>query len=335
METTMTIEVSLASRTDYDAISAFIDRYWAPRHIYCRSKALFEWAFGPSPDWRQDGYCFALARSAGQVIGILGGTPFTLNRFGAESKSCWLANWMVLPEHRRSGAGLRLMRIFSHDLGFDVFSIGLGKQVVPLYRAMRWRVMENFPRWVLVAPGAGARVRRFLSIRFPDWKEDKLNELAEMLGGVKDLDDPFESVPFDASWDEKGWPGFAPEIIGAKRDCRYLEWRYLKHPHFDYQFIVVPEGDRLGLLVWRKEDIIRRDGGPDEVVERAARIVDFLPSSKENARQLTSALIGEMKNHGLAFADFYGTHDRFGRWMEAAGFRRLDQRPVGKQFPSR
>ena len=58
-------------------------------------------------------------------------------------------------------------------------------------------------------------------------------------------------------WDEKDWPNssHAAQTIGAARDTDFLTWRYKNHPDFDYKFLIVPEGKRTGLAVWRLETI--------------------------------------------------------------------------------
>ena len=104
------------------------------------------------------------------------------------------------------------------------------------------------------------------------------------------------------------------------RDSRYLTWRYLDHPRFQYRLITIPEGKRTGLLVWRLETIRRSTPNGLEDVDRMGRIVELLPASPENAQCLLQSCVQAMRAEGAFGADFYGFHAATNRYLDEAGF---------------
>ena len=109
----MAITFRFANRDEYARLSRFLHEYWAKDHAYCRMPELFEWTFRRSTHWPEDQYSFALAEDNGELAGILGGIPFTFNAFGKESRSVWIVNYVISPEHRKGHAGVATVKPIS------------------------------------------------------------------------------------------------------------------------------------------------------------------------------------------------------------------------------
>ena len=192
------------------------------------------------------------------------------------------------------------------------------------------------PRHFGLLPGAEERMTRLLGIAYPDRPEERARELARLTTILPPKDPANEaSAELPESWDEADWPRLAKATVGAARDRDFLEWRYSSHPLFEYRFIVSPEGDRRGLLVWRLETIRKAtpEGGREDV-EKIARLLEFLPASEENGRELLAHFWREVAAADAIGADYYGYHGPTREALSALGFRALSEEDADA-IPSR
>lgn len=325
-----------ANRDEYGRISRFLHDHWANNHVYCRDKPLFDWTFDRRSEWCEDGYSFALAEDDGELVGILGGIPFSFNCFGRRSHGVWIANWVISPEHRRGPTALKLLSTFRRPDFQPVVAFGINAATVPVYKILRGEVLPAAPRYFAVLPGAAGRMARLISLANPSWSAERAQELAERLvlerSGVKR---PIAGSAIPADWDEANWVEIAERTVGAARDKAYLSWRYLAHPRFQYRVIAVPEGRRTGLLVWRLETIHRQVDGQLWAVDDVGRIVEFLPASPEGARLLVNELLAQLATCGALGADFYGFHGPTRTLLVEEGFADLSTIADHTAIPSR
>jgi GNAT acetyltransferase-like protein len=331
----MTVEFRYAGFDEYEKVRRFLDSYWATDHVYVRVPQLFHWTFQGNSLWDRDEYCLALAEDHGEIVGMLGGIPFVFNCLGDTSPAVWIVNYIVRPDYRRGSTALRLLDMFRRPFG-TVISFGNNPAVVPLYRALRARILMEIPRHFMILPHAMSRLANLLRITYPDWRSDRAEKLAAYFQ-VADI--PPVSIPsinyLSTNWDEDGWPQFASKLVGAARDFDYLTWRYQRHPCFRYRFITVQEGNRMGLLIWRLETIRRVTLHGLEDVDRIGRLVEFLPSSRNNAKDLLALLWHELAEADAFAADYYGYHGESRRWLQESGFREISGHPDGPALPSR
>lgn len=331
----MAVTYRYANLDEYPKIANFLNEYWASNHVYVRDKALFDWTFQSSL-WTESGYCFALAEDNSELVGILGGIPFIFNTFGKRSPGVWIANYVVRPDHRKGSAALTLLSQFRKPSMHAVIASGINPATSAIYRVLRGEVLPYMPRRVAVFPGATERMERLLSIAHPDWAADRVRTLAGAFafrGHDGNAGLSGDSLP--VAWDDIDWPEIAESTIGVARDSRYLNWRYLEHPRFQYRLITIPEGLRTGLLVWRLETIRRSTPNGLEDVDRMGRIVELLPASAENAQCLLRSCVQAMRAEGAFAADFYGYHAATNRYLDDAGFVATKSHPDGEHVPSR
>lgn len=331
----MTVTFRYAEQGDYPAISRFLDTYWAKDHAYVRLPQLFEWTFGRKNLWTQSDYSFALVEDKGEVVGILGAIPHVFNCLGETLRGVWTVNYMLHPDYRRGMTAIQLLNRFRR--GFNVtISFGNNAEVVPLYRGLRARLLMDMPRHFVVLPGAVGRMANLLRLTYPDWSEQRAETLAEAFSRI---DVPSTSVQssdvLPATWDSHDWARLAPRMIGAVRDVDYLTWRYSKHPLFQYRFLAVPEGDRTGLIVWRLETIRRSTPQGLVEVDRIGRLVEFLPSSHDNARILLFSFVHALAGADAMGADYYNYYGESRAWLQDSGFQVVNSHPEGQAIPSR
>jgi Acetyltransferase (GNAT) domain len=332
----MTTEFRYLKFGEFHRVGRFLNEYWAKGHVYARMPQLFDWTFSRRTGWDREEYSFAVAEDKGEIVGILGAIPFVFNCLGRRSRAVWLVNYMVRPDYRQGPIALRLLGMFGPD-HFDVTATaGLNPGLIPLLKALRWQLLEDFPRHFLVLPRAVERMVELLRLAYPDWQADRANTLARFFEwrGVFETALPCEKrVP--PGWDRLDWPQIASRTIGAVRDLDYLTWRYLEHPCFKYQFIALPEEERTGLAVWRLETIHMATPRGLEEVDRIGRLVEFLPVSEHNAKNLLSLFVQELHNANAFAADYYGYHGETRAWLRKFGFHGVDGHPDGQTIPTR
>ena len=165
----MTVEFRFAKFGEYQRISQFLDTYWAKDHAYVRLPQLFDWTFGRKNLWDHEGYSFILAEDKGEIVGILGGIPFVFNCLGKASWAVWAANYMVRPDYRRGPTAIRLLGMLRRPPYDTVIAFGVSPSGVPIYRLLRWQVLENIPRHFATLPDATGRMVHLLRLAHPDW----------------------------------------------------------------------------------------------------------------------------------------------------------------------
>lgn len=330
------MQFRFANGDEYPAISEFLDTHWSKGHIYTRDQELFRWTFRRPQQWEQDGYSFALAEDNGELVGILGGIPFVFNTFGQKSRGVWIVNYVIRPDHRKGTGALQLLSMFRKAPFEATVAAGITKESSVIYRVLRGQVLDPIPRHFMVLPSGGERFVRLLTIAHPDWPMERVEALRAALE-LKTISrtqvESYAGLPAD--WDQKHWPNFAEKTVGAERDSDYLCWRYQRHPRFEYRFISVADGTRSGLAVWRLETIRQRTGKGLEDVDRIGRLVEFLPASEQNARDLLTAFSQELGAAGAFGADYYGFHGPSRAWLIDSGFTAVSGLADGAGIPTR
>ncbi len=332
----MSLTFRYANLNEYDRISRFIDDHWAKNHIYVRDKRLFEWTFRRSGHWAQDGYSVALAEDGAELAGILGGIPFELNAFGKSSQGVWIVNYAMRPDYRKGSGALQLLSMFRKDPFAAVIASGLNPETTIIYRVLRGLVLPETPRHLAILPNAQERVAALLRLTYPDWPEERVVNLAQAF----QLEDTAGSEIGAGSklpdrWDEVDWPEIAAHTVGAARNRDYLNWRYLEHPVFEYRLLTVPQGLRTGLAVWRLENIVRTTTEGRQSVDRIGRLVEFMPASPDNARDLIRAFVQQLQACDALGADFYGYHGPHRQMLQENGFKAVETHSDGGMIPSR
>jgi len=332
----MPVTFRFASAGEYRQISRFLDEFWAKNHIYVRSQPLFDWTFHRTSHWPADQYSFAVSEDGGELTGILGGIPFTFNNFGKTSRGVWIVNYVVRPDHRKGAAALQLLSTFRRPEFDPVIAFGINPATSAIYRVLRGRVLPEIPRSLLLLPEARDRFVQLLKTAYPDSAGSDAEDLTEFFARpMQNHKEVSASAAIPSTWDECDWPSIASVTVGAARDSEFLAWRYQRHPRFEYRFLVVPEGRRNGLLVWRLETIRKQTPEGREDVDRIGRLVEFLPTSESNAEQLIAALVQELRVNGALGADYYGFHGPIRRSLCGLGFVPAASHPDGNKIPTR
>ena len=319
----MAIDFRYAKLDEYQRVSDFVDQHWAHDHIYTRSRPLFDWTFHRPGHWDPDSYSVSLALDRDELVGILGGIPFTMNQFGQTSKSIWIVNYVIRADYRKGATALQLLSSFRKPEFPGTVAFGINPATAVIYKVLRGQVLPEIPRHFLIMPGQSARMVKALKIAYPDWSDERATSLASAFE-LEKL--PSATASFGgavpAGWDEIDWPEHALRTIGAVRDADYMKWRYSTHPVFEYKFITVGEGSRTGLAVWRLETIRTQTPEGRKDLDTIGRLVEFLPVSSANAEALFGAFIRELGSHGSDGRGFLWISRRNTRATGGDGFPR-------------
>jgi hypothetical protein len=332
----MAVHVRYLRQDEYAIAAEFLHRYWSPNHVYTRDRRLFDWTFGRRGLAGPDEYTFAVAAEGREVVGILGGIPFAFNNHGDRDPGVWLTNWFVRPEARATGAGILLLSVFQKPRRSVLISFGITQNVAILYRQMNWSIIDNLPRFCFVLPGREARAASLFRSANPEWTWEDSAAIARWLTLEEEFAarDSFQCfLPGD--WDERGWKRWAPVSVGGARDLPYLTWRYAEHPAFHYETAVVEENGEYGLAVWRVESVRQPAVDFTEGGERIGRIVEFLPLSLQNARQLFGIIVRSLREADAVGADFYVQHAAIAETVRQIGMRDTLAHVKGMAIPSR
>jgi len=333
----MTI-IKLASNEEYASVSSFINEYWKKNHAYVESKSLFDWTFLNNPNWLSSNYSISIALNNGAIDGMLGTIPFELNIYGKSFKACWLVNWLLLPHARKGRTGLKLLNIFSKNLKYDTISFGINDTVARLYSALKWQEMPTMPRMVWINPDFSSDAEILLAKLYPNAGNDLIVRFVQSHSTeFKTINNPafdsFESIN-EKTWNKRGWDNLKVKTIGCSRDSKYLIWRYLEHPIYKYNSIVVDDGINVGLLIWRLDKASNfAHANLSSENYQFARIVEFLPNSEFNALKLLSIFIQCMKESGIQAADFYCYNKEICNLISKMGLMVMRE-TTGIQFPN-
>ncbi len=163
----MAVEFRFANFDEYPRISEFLNEFWAKNHIYTRDRALFDWTFKRPGHWDPSTYSFSLAVDGSELVGILGGIPFTLNRFGQASKAVWIVNYVIRPDYRKGAMALQLLSSLRKPEFSAVVAFGINPATVAIYQVLRGQVLPEIPRHFLVLPHQGERMAVRPETRLP------------------------------------------------------------------------------------------------------------------------------------------------------------------------
>jgi len=312
-----------------------IDDLWQRNHVYCRDVDLFNWTFNTNPNWvLKDSFSFAIAEYERKIVGILGIIPFLLNNRGAKQPGCWLVNWIVDGTYRKTGAGLSLFRWFKD---FTPVSFGINDTIARLYAAMKWSIVENIPRLLFIPAHNLARLGHLCDLCGANVSAENLSKAtSKMTFTGRDIGAGNLSLnDVHGDWDNKGWRFFESVTRGCERNFSYLNWRYQLHPTFDYKSMVLPDGEKLGLVVWRVETLRKRVAGEFVPVDKLIRVVEFLPASPANAKSLAGAVFRSIEKEDAIGADFYSFNSEINDLLVAEGFVDVAMLEFGNELPSR
>lgn len=296
----MAISIRQLDYSEWRKGQDFIDALWQKNHILARNPDLFKWQF-KSQD-APEKLNFFIAEDENQPVGCIGRIDLPCHRYGQRFSGAAMTNLISLPQYRKFGLGMKIMHASYAGRNY-VASIGINERVAKLYRLLGQYIVNPLPRYTCIGNrDALASVIPYIknaeSLTPDSFVEcGSLHTTSCFSGKIREINKL--SIHWETSldeWDQCWNKYFAPHLQGVVKNSEYLRWRYLEHPVFHYDILLVlnSENDVKGLAVMRKAEL---PGGTC-----ALRILEFMSACESTGIRLASA-IAERTPANAAFVE--------------------------------
>ncbi|MCX7310010.1 MAG: hypothetical protein NTZ72_19535 [Afipia sp.] len=265
-----------------DQLMAFFRNQWSETHILGNSIEPLDWQHRNEAENR---YNFLIAVAENDIVGMLGFIPAA--RYDASLSTAlntlWLTTWKVRADYAH-GLGVHLLRSLTlkHPHAW-IGTVGLNSSTRGIYELFGYKT-GVLPRYFLL----NERVDSFRLAAVPDnFGRPKVSSNTTTFSILDE--DNFLAVT-------DGLISEMPNQVPAKT-ARHLYNRYLKHPFYRYQALLVRDQNATAILIVRR---------CDHAGTCALRIVDFLgtPDVIAGAADALQQLLQETK---AEYLDFYCT----------------------------
>lgn len=320
------MEIRLLKIYEFDRLLEAIHDLWNPNHVYCRNPDLLKYMVYNTP-YRKD-YCgndedttYYVIFDKDKIIGFSGLIPQEGNLHG-KTVTATTGTILKVDSHYKL-IGLDLLQAgFKTNQCIHV-GLGINSRVKKLYNALGWYTFDDLPRWIWT--NNFSKLKKVFNI--PDNTNISCLQNNQCSNIIFDDGNFVDFVDKDA-WDEFYNKEFAPITIGIKRDYKFLQWRYIDYPFFNYKLIALKDalGNYKGLAVYRIEDILK---GKYQI----GRILEFIYTDIDYGIQLAAKLQTVDKN--ILFWDFYCQSSITALALERCGFIRLPANENQKYIPTR
>jgi GNAT superfamily N-acetyltransferase len=239
------LEINRRAETDRESLEAMYADVFGPDAAE-RNRARFQWQYEENPHCPPEGPEIWVAREDGVVLGQYATMPIRLLVRGRILRASWGMDVMVRPNLQRKGIGSRLFLYWDQQVEASL-GLGLSLQSYRLFRKLQWADLGPVPCYSKVLDP-----RALLGRRLPSFLASALGPLLEALlwlafparptRGAADLQlQPLRASfgpEYDALW-EKASSKF--DFV-AERKSDYLEWKYRKPPHVQYDIFEARKG---------------------------------------------------------------------------------------------
>ncbi|MDZ4405800.1 hypothetical protein [Prosthecobacter sp.] len=283
---------------DWRSFKQMVQRMYGPHYIFT-NKRFVDWQHrhNGSPS------SLFLIDLAGELKGVLGSVPLSLNFFGRDLFAWCYANIRVDPELRKVGLGVALIE-YGRAPDKLVYGMGHSDEMTSVYRNLGWR--------------SNILLKRYLKVLNPGHVERLKTQDSPLTAERKPLEDGFSQNScvqidsFDETVDDFWLSVREKYPITINRYSSYLNWRYADHPMIPYKMFVCrgPDGEVQGYAIVRIED----SSG-----YRIARIIDFVSSDAAEA-SLLMHVVGYGEKNDVDLVDFFFSGAFHVPALLAAGF---------------
>jgi GNAT superfamily N-acetyltransferase len=308
------MEVTFGQQKWFSSVKELFTQFWRP-DFPAMEPSFYEWQFRANPflpDDIEEGCLLAIEDK--RVIGYLGFifAPFRVH--GRVVSGGYPVHLLVHPQYRGKGLATSLYRKLMERV-----EIAAGTAINPLTRGLYLRLgcryFGELPRWIgildpeacmalLPDPTQSRAIVARRQIPAPPFPEQ-----AYLLTGR-----------FNRAMDDL-WTRLATDLpVASMRNAAYLNWRYMAHPVFRYETVVLEDSGR-----WSAVGIFRVENVRDRQ-EQVMRVMEFLAQA-ESQQALARALVAEAHRRRCAIADFFGLSERPIRGLVSSGFFHEHEEP--------
>jgi hypothetical protein len=219
--------------------------------------------------------------------------------------AAWLVTWMTDPQHR-SGLGIALLQDVRRRIPV-LLGIEGAEQTLRIFERLGWKVRRRLPRLLRVFDA-----ERAMGIALPGVD----------LAGIRALASPVERVDAAATaWDARSyapeWKRYPSLAYGTLRDAAFLQWRYCRHPVYDFEIVAAGEPHAPSIAVYRIETA--RGAGV-----RVGRLIEFFhpegDAGRRSGKSLVRAVTARFVDAGCTYADCITSSAEYEATLVAAGW---------------
>ncbi|WP_287331572.1 hypothetical protein [Parabacteroides sp.] len=250
----------------------FIEQYWNPEHILCKSRQFFEWQH-----YYHGEVCFVVAENncSHELEGIVGYIPYSEEK----ERDVFGALWKVRNKNYPM-LGLKMKLYLMRSINARTLSgIGLNAKTQELHRRSG-SFIGKLKHYYLLADLEEYKIAHIVTKMIPDYNRAK---------------EQFELMEIKESEQLRGLcEGEKQQYKSPRKSFDFFSHRYLQHPVYQYQFWGVQNGvNLLGVFVTR--DLSHNSSC-------VLRIVDYIGDIEAIAN--TGAALRELVR-GYEYIDFY------------------------------
>jgi len=266
------IEISKARPDHVCAIQDFIRTDWKEDHIFVKSRKFFNYQYFTS-----DPAFYLAINDQGAIVGLLG-----YINYGPEAKNSdiYLSLWKVRQTNDPS-LGMKLLQTLITDLEPRALHCGgIAKPTIRIYRYLGYSTGKLTTSFFPNRKISKFEIAEISSL--PDISAQVVKSTQSKLVQFEDIDSLAAAYSFDEKTEKTPY-----------KSRPYIDWRYFKHPVYDYKVYGVLSGERISsYLVTRT---LKANG------KKSLRIVDFV-GEEMNLRCLHSELTNLVQ--GYEFIEF-------------------------------
>lgn len=280
-------DIRFCTKNDIALVEAFLDAHWAKGHVLAHDRTLMDWQHR---DVACDRYSYVVASRPGvteldAILGFISTRQYDASL--SRNNAIWLTTWMVNPEIKAGGLGMRVARfVQQHEPHTMIGTVGNNAAVEPVYKALGYTT-GLLDRYVITNPA----MQKFHLLQGHA-------TLTHQTAGSPSASIRMLSA---AQLDTPEVTNLLAHTAAPAKTPAYLAARYLQHPRYTYQLMGVEQSERLVAVA-----VTRLCTAPvnDGTTATALRVVDWF--GPDNALAATgSALSAHLAETGIEYADLY------------------------------
>jgi len=301
------------TEADLDRVMAFSRQVYGPNNI-AFEPAYFDWQFMRCAGETHEDGCGALLAldNNNEVVAtcLVGKYPVLIN--GQIVKGGWIQDWFAASS--TGGVGLAMFSKATNDLGF-FGGAGVGQPAIAamslLMPGLTWFELERM--FAVIDPQQTAELCFATNTNTIDY-------LGSLRVPASDPAVASEKLTlFDAAYDDV-WSDIGVKYLATThRSSRFMNWRYIDHPLYEYQCYISRGSKGPVYYVWRDEKVANQEVS-------VGRICDVIGEPQAIAETFPS-IFSVMARAGHAFVDFHCSNAAVNAALAAAGMQPVVSRP--------
>lgn len=239
------VEIKQFQLSDQEALLSFL-RLAYPDDPRRSEAAFWQWQFIENPYVARDNIPLWVVKSDDQIVGQVAAIPVLFKLGNEERQALWIVDYVVLPEYRSGGIGIRLLQTSESWCPVSL-TLGYNENAAMVMSRLKWKLLGRIHRYqILLFPGhAIQKISHFAPARhLANLLYRPLRPAAKKLppaaaGAVRQL------TQFDSSFDELWREASVQWPCAIVRSSRFLDWQFKKQPGKKYDILGYFEAERL------------------------------------------------------------------------------------------